>query len=175
MHLVFHHNTSPACERASIRSARPSPQEKSLRRLISRLRAIDIYGNYFAPPHPKGLVRQPIAFQSNVVGGSQIADVVLCPDGRGAYYVGEIVSDYQYVPGGILPHRRLVNWYPELIKRDDMSQALRNSTGTPGTVRRVTKFSDEIKSLLAGNMPVELIATDELVEGSHGVCTGKAS
>jgi len=86
------------------------------------------------------------------------------PNGSGAYYVGEVISEYQYVPGGILPHRRSINWYPEMIDRNDMSQALKNSTGTSGTVSTITKYAEEIGKLLAGNVPSGLIATDETVE-----------
>jgi restriction system protein len=40
-------------------------------------------------------------------------DIVLCPNGLGSYMVGEILDNYSYHPGGILPHRRTVCWYPE--------------------------------------------------------------
>ena len=83
--------------------------------------------------------------------GIQIGDVVLCPNGSGAYYVGEVVSDYRYVPEGILPHRRSVNWHANGIDRNDMSQALKNSTGSGGTVSNISKYAEEIGSLLAGN------------------------
>lgn len=96
--------------------------------------------------------------------GIKIGDVVLCPNGSGAYYVGEVVSDYQYKPGGILPHRRTVKWHPELIERDEMSQPLKNSTGSVGTVSNITKYAEEIESLLAGNAPPPLIASDSDVE-----------
>ena len=39
------------------------------------LATIDVYGNLIGMPDPRGIVRQPIAFQSDTVGGSQIRDV----------------------------------------------------------------------------------------------------
>ena len=30
-------------------------------------------------------------------------DIVLCPDGQGVYWVGEVFGNYSYQPGGILP------------------------------------------------------------------------
>ena len=96
--------------------------------------------------------------------GIKTGDIVLCPTGAGAYYTGEIIEDYSYVPGGILPHRRKVRWYPRLIDRGDMSQALQNSAGSIGTVSKISKHAEEIESLLAGNALPQLIATDELVE-----------
>lgn len=96
--------------------------------------------------------------------GIDQGDIVLCPNGEGAYWVGEINSGYSYVPGGILPHRRSVLWYPKTIQRSEMSEALQNSAGSIGTVSKITKHAKEIESLLAGNEPPQLISTDELVE-----------
>lgn len=96
--------------------------------------------------------------------GIKIGDVVLCPNGGGAYYVGEVVSNYQYLLGGILPHQRSVNWHPELIEREEMSEALKNSTGSVGTVSNITKHAEEIEMLLAGIESPSLIATDSDVE-----------
>lgn len=91
-------------------------------------------------------------------------DIVLCPSGSGTYYVGEVTPDYQYVPGGVLPHRRSVNWYSHQIDREAMSQSLKNSTGSIGTVSEVSKYAEEIEQLLEGNSPPSLIASDESVE-----------
>ena len=96
--------------------------------------------------------------------GMRIDDLVLCPNGAGAYYVGEVTSDYHYAPGQTLPHRRDIQWYPELIEREDMSQALKNSAGSAGTVSNLTKYTEEIESLLSGNAPPDLIASDADVE-----------
>jgi restriction system protein len=99
-----------------------------------------------------------------VAKGIKKDDIVLCPDGSGSYLVGEVVEDYTYHPGEILPHRRKVQWYPKTIDRSDMSQALQNSTGSIGTVSNITKYTAEIEQLLAGNTPDTLVATDETVE-----------
>ena len=90
----------------------------------------------------------------------------MCPNGAGAYYVGEVVSDYFYVPGQPLPHRRSVNWLAQTIQRDDMSEALRNSTGSIGTVSTITPHAAEIEKLLGANVQAApgLIATDPEVE-----------
>ena len=91
-------------------------------------------------------------------------DIVLCPDGKGAYWAGNVISDYQYVPGQALPHRRKVEWLPKTILRSEMSDGLRNSCGSVGTVSNITKHAAEIEGFLAGSPPPALIATDELVE-----------
>jgi restriction system protein len=96
--------------------------------------------------------------------GIKIGDVVLCRDESGSYNVGEVTSDYHYEPGVNLPHRRSVNWYPNQIDRDEMSQSLRNSAGSIGTVSDVSKYAEEIERILEGNTTPSLIASDESVE-----------
>lgn len=96
--------------------------------------------------------------------GIQQGDIVLCPDGKGFYWAGKVVSDYFYAPGENLPHRRKVEWFPGQIARASMSEALQRSTGSIGTVSNITKHAEEIESFLAGHAPPKLIATDELVE-----------
>lgn len=91
-------------------------------------------------------------------------DIVLCPDGKGAYWLGEVSESYSYRPGEILPHRRSVRWLPEKVQRQDMSVALRNSTGSIGTVGNVTKYAEEIEQLMGGQVVPPLISTDKTVE-----------
>jgi restriction system protein len=97
--------------------------------------------------------------------GIKVGDVVLCPDGSGRYRVGELTGNYSYEPEGVLPHRRPVKWLDEPIDRSDMSQALKNSAGSIGTVSNVSNYRDEIEILLSGRpaAPV-LVSTDETVE-----------
>ena len=91
-------------------------------------------------------------------------DTILSPDGTGSYRVGEIIGDYSYAAGQILPHRRAVKWLGQSIKREDMSQELKNSTGSIGTVSNITKYSDEIEKLIAGTAPPKIITTDDTIE-----------
>jgi restriction system protein len=96
--------------------------------------------------------------------GLQNGDIVLCPDGSGAYCVGEVAGDYYYVPDKPLPHRRLVKWLPKTIQRSDMTDALKNSTGSVGTVSTITQYAAEIEKLLADQVMVSLIASNPDVE-----------
>lgn len=80
--------------------------------------------------------------------GMKKGDCVLCPDGAGSYRIGEVTGDYYYAVGQILPHRRRVNWFEKLIERSSMSEALRNSTGSIGTVSNISSYRDEIESLI---------------------------
>lgn len=94
--------------------------------------------------------------------GIRNGDIVLCPDGSGSYRVGEISGDYFYAPNEVLPHRRPVNWLNAIINRADMSDALRNSTGSIGTVSTVSQYVVEIEKLIGGTPT--LISTDVTVE-----------
>ena len=99
-----------------------------------------------------------------ITKGIRNGDVVLCPNGSGSYWVGEVTGDYHYQASAILPHRRTVQWYSKSIKRADMSQALQNSTGAIGTVSNITKYAEELERLISGDAPVTLVATDDTIE-----------
>lgn len=96
--------------------------------------------------------------------GIQKGDIVLCPDGTGKYRVGEVSGDYYYEPGKILFHRRPITWLNVSIDRAAMSEALRNSTGSIGTVSNITRHHDEIEKLIGGISAPRLISTDATVE-----------
>ncbi len=99
-----------------------------------------------------------------VCKGIKKGDWVLCPDGTGTYRVGEITSDYVYVPEGPLPHRRSVHWLAQTIDRAEMSEALQNSTGSIGTVSDITRYHEEIERLVGGTQSPVLVSTDATVE-----------
>jgi restriction system protein len=102
-----------------------------------------------------------------VAKGIRTGDVVLCPDGTGQYHVGEVQGGYTYAPGQVLPHRRPVKWLPLTIARAAMSEALRNSTGSIGTVSTITDHHQEIEQFLAalpGQAVPHIVATDPVVE-----------
>ncbi len=96
--------------------------------------------------------------------GIQKGDVVLCPDGTGKYRVGEVSGAYYYEPGKILFHRRPVTWLNVTIDRAAMSEALRNSTGSIGTVSNITQHREELEKLLGAVSAPKLISTDASVE-----------
>ena len=83
--------------------------------------------------------------------GFEKGDIVLSPDGTGAYHVGEVNGDYFYAGDQPYPHRRQVKWMDQVIRREDMSEALRSSTGTWLTVSRITQYAIEIEKLLGSD------------------------
>jgi restriction system protein len=103
-------------------------------------------------------------FTWTICKGIRTGDIVLSPDGTGSYRVGEVTGDYLYVPGGVLPHRRPVRWLPASIARADMSDALRNSASSIGTVSDVSRYGAELEQLIGGVAAPLLVATDPAVE-----------
>lgn len=99
-----------------------------------------------------------------VAKGLKKGDVVLCPNGEGSYYVGEIVGNYEFHAGANLPHQRPVHWFSETVERSEMSDALQKSSGSIGTTCNITKYADEIESLISRTAPPTIIATDETIE-----------
>ena len=96
----------------------------------------------------------------------QIGDIVFCPDGKGMFHIGEISSNYQYHKESVLPHRREVTWHSKLIPKTEMSKAMQNSTGSISTLINITKYSDEIESLLSDSSPNMITVSDETVENA---------
>jgi restriction system protein len=99
-----------------------------------------------------------------VCKGINKGDIVLCPDGLGGYRVGEVSGGYSYELGKILCHRRPVAWSNVTIDRSAMSEALRNSAGSIGTVSTITRHYEEIERLISGISAPALYSTDETVE-----------
>jgi restriction system protein len=99
-----------------------------------------------------------------VAKGLSRGDIIISPDGMGRYYVSEILDDYSYHPGQILPHRRTVRWYSQTIERSQMSDSLKNSTGSIGTVSDITQYAAELDELIGGNRPAILLSTDATIE-----------
>ncbi len=105
-------------------------------------------------------------FLWTIAKGLQIGDVVLCPSGEGTYYVGTIAGDYYYVPNTDLPHRRKVEWKDRVILRKSMSQKLQNSTGSIGTCCDITRYEEEIESLITGSVVVTTAVKKQELEST---------
>ena len=96
--------------------------------------------------------------------GLNLGDVVICPDGAGNYRVGEIAGNYYYAVSEVLPHRRKVNWLNISIARSAMSEALRNSTGSIGTISYVGEYAAEIESFIGSHQAPAVVASDPVIE-----------
>ena len=96
-----------------------------------------------------------------IAKGIQKDDIVLCPDGESHYHVGIVTGDYSYQAGTNLPHHRPVQWLAQTVNRSDMSDGLKHSAGSIGTVSNISAHHDEIEKLIAANPPPVLLVTDD--------------
>ena len=99
--------------------------------------------------------------------GLKIGDVVLCPSGKGFYYVGVINGYYYYVEGEELQHRRNVKWLDKIIYKKDMSVELRNSSGAIGTCCNISKYAAELESLISEGKQIAPTVKDGNVKPSE--------
>jgi restriction system protein len=100
-----------------------------------------------------------------VAKGIKKGETVLCPDGEGKYRIGEVLGDYYYAPGQIIPHRRKVQWLETSVDRAKMSSSLRHSTGSGGTVSDISHYWQELEVLLGDTSPQPpIISTDPEIE-----------
>lgn len=98
--------------------------------------------------------------------GLNIGDIVLCPDGSGHYFTGEVTTGYMYHPDSFLPHRRGIKWNPNSIDRSLFSDALKNSTGSIGTVSNISKYRDELQKLFTNDEQSSFLGSDEADDDS---------
>ena len=95
-------------------------------------------------------------------------DIVLCPDGQRNYKIAKIKGEYFFnAEKPSIVHRRPVEWLPVTISRDEMSEALRNSTGSIGTISNISKHADEIENFIKGVSPVSISSTDKEIENPN--------
>jgi restriction system protein len=92
-------------------------------------------------------------------------DIVLCPDGQRNYKIAKIKGKYFFnAEKPSIVHRRPVEWLPVTISRDEMSETLRNSAGSVGTISNISKHADEIENFIKGVSPVSISSTDKEIE-----------
>jgi restriction system protein len=105
-------------------------------------------------------------FLWTVSKGIRSGDIVLSPDGTGRYRIGEVTGGYYYAPGDILFHRRPVRWTDIYVSRDSMSDALRHSAGSIGTVSNLSKSGhhEELEKLIGQTTAPAIVATDRTIE-----------
>jgi restriction system protein len=86
--------------------------------------------------------------------GIKQGDIVLSPTSTpGELIAGEVISDYEFVKEGPLPHRRRVRWFTGVIQREGLSQELRGGLGYAGTVCTLDPYGQEILHVL-GEQPI---------------------
>ncbi len=80
--------------------------------------------------------------------GMNEGDLVISPNGRGAYRAGYVTGPYTYADGQPLPHRRPVGWLPVLFECSAMSEKLQRSIRSPLTVINLSGYEVELLDLI---------------------------
>lgn len=75
-------------------------------------------------------------------------DIIVCPNGRGTLYFGEVVSQYFYTPDSVLPHRRSVKWLPATFKRVNISNEMKESLKVKSTSLLISQHAGEIEKYI---------------------------
>jgi restriction system protein len=85
---------------------------------------------------------------SNFGSWIEVGDIVLSPLSTKELKAGIVTGEYEYVPGGILPHRRKVDWFSTVIPRSELSESMQNSIKSTNTLIDISKFQTEIESII---------------------------
>lgn len=97
--------------------------------------------------------------------GMKIGDIILSPNGKGRYAVGEVVSDYLFRPQGKQAHQRSVRWKDLLIDKSDLSDEIQNSVASMLAIISLDKYAEILEALIGGEKPQQvLISTGETIE-----------
>ena len=94
----------------------------------------------------------------------EIGDVMLCPISVKELRAGIVTGDYEYIPGGILPHRRKIDWLPTSIPRSELSEAMQNSIKSTNTLIDISKFEAELLGILESRPADVIFSKDKDVE-----------
>ncbi len=104
-------------------------------------------------------------FFLTVSKGIKTGDFVLSPDGTGRYRIGEVTGGYYYAPNQVLFHRRPVRWTDTYIAREGMSESLRSSARSSGTVSDLSNSGHTLElDRLVGATRAAIIVADKTVE-----------
>ena len=95
-----------------------------------------------------------------------VGGYVVCPTGQGAYRIGKVVSEYYFISGGNLPHRRRVEWLPSTLEKSAFSQPLLNSMGSVATVCDISKYAEELDPLVGVATGNTTLSEDEAIGDS---------
>lgn len=87
-----------------------------------------------------------------MASGLADGDIILVSDGlgstgKGGYHVARVAGPYRYIAGSVLPHQRAVIWTGQHVAREQMSEQLRNSTGSVVALINITGHAEELSRL----------------------------
>jgi restriction system protein len=82
-----------------------------------------------------------------VINNLKEGDIVICPDGDNACFIGEITGKYVFEPDKPIAQRRYVKWSIDKIEKSMLSNELKKSIYSFQTLKDISKYASEIESL----------------------------
>ena len=95
--------------------------------------------------------------------GLEINDVLMCQDKEKNYHFCKITSEYFY-SHEVPHHRRKIEWIDRKVSAEEFSSDLRKSINAQNTLTNLSKYRDELESLISGNSESKIISKDPDVE-----------
>jgi restriction system protein len=99
--------------------------------------------------------------------GIPIGGNVISPTGQGTYAIGKVVSEYEFVPGNYLPHRRRVAWQSERIPASSLSPQLLKALRLPLTCIDLNPYSDELLGFVDGRQRTFVTGVEDVENASR--------
>jgi restriction system protein len=97
--------------------------------------------------------------------GMKVGDIIISPNGKGRYAVGEVTSDYMFRPEQNQQHQRSVLWKDLLIDKADVSTEFQNSVAAMRSIISLEKYASELETLIGvAKSPQVIVSTDETIE-----------
>ena len=99
--------------------------------------------------------------------GIPIGGVVVSPTGQGSYAIGKVSSEYEYVKGAYLPHRRSVEWQPERIPAANFSESLLKALKLPLTCIDLSPYAEELEGFVNGRPRITISGSEDVESASR--------
>jgi restriction system protein len=99
--------------------------------------------------------------------GIPIGGNVISPTGQGTYAIGKVVSEYEFVPGNYLPHRRKVAWQSERIPASSFSPQLLKALRLPLTCIDLSPYSEELLGFIDGRPRTVVTGVEDVENASR--------
>jgi len=99
--------------------------------------------------------------------GIPIGGVVVSPTGQGSYAIGKVSSEYEYVQGAYLPHRRSVEWQTERIPAANFSESLLKALKLPLTCIDLSPYAEELEGFVNGRPRITISGSEDVESASR--------
>ena len=99
--------------------------------------------------------------------GIPVGGFVVSPTGQGTYAIGKVISEYAYIKGAYLPHRRKVEWQSERIPAGVFSAPLLKALKLPLTCIDLSSYATELETFVDGRPRVMVSGSEDVENASR--------